>query len=190
MQAKLRALLLFAGAVAAFTSCGGPTDIGASASNIDNRDTVYAMNGTPQNAPAGLAIRSATPATLGPNFAFDLAFDLNAANEVVIYTVRAVANQLLPVHRVGLQTTTQTFDQVLRAPTTGYVYDSLLAVPIGRTVLVDLLDGSCAQSLTGANIRAKLVVDSLNTATRAVYVHILANPNCGFKSLTQGLPKD
>jgi hypothetical protein len=33
-------------------------------------------------------------------------------------------------------------------------------------------------------------VDSLDFANRTIYLHVLSNPNCGFKSLVVGTPKD
>ena len=92
---------------------------------------------------------------------------------------------------MGLQITTQTFAEVTRAPTSGFTYDSSLVLPVGRTLLVDVLDQNCSQfSLLGQDIRAKLVIDSVIAATKKIYVHFLANPNCGFRSLVEGLPAD
>ena len=62
---------------------------------------------------------------------------------------------------------------------------------MGRTLLVDVVDQNCnAFSILGQEVRAKLVVDSVKAAAKTIYVHFLANPNCGFRSLVEGLPAD
>lgn len=191
MPVRFSALLITAGAVVALNGCGDPTAIEAAFNNVESNPTVYALSGTTQSAPSAIAIRSASAVAVSPSFGFDLAFDLKQAGEVLIYTVRAIASPLVPVRRVGLQTSADPFDQVLTAPTINYVYDSLLTVPVGRTVLVELFnDPACFGALKGANLRAKLVVDSLDFTKRAIFLHVLSNPNCGFNSLGQGLPKD
>ena len=191
MQVKLLALVLAVGAVVALDGCGDATAIKAQFNNIDTSRIVYALNGTPATVPAALLIRTVQPVRVDANFGFDVAFDFNAAGEVVVYTVRAVASQLASAHRVGLLPTSKTFDEATEAPTGGYVFDSSLVVPIGQTIFIDAIESSCSQfSILGQNIRAKMVIDSAKPATRTVFVHVLSNPNCGFKSLVRGEPKD
>ena len=155
--------------------------------------TVYALNGTAQSLPAGLDLKRRQAAQVNLNWAFDLAFDLNASNEVVVYTVRAVSSELVNLPRVGIQTSTLGFDEILNAPGSGFVYDSLLTLPIGTPLIVDKVDPSCNQFggvFLGFNIRGKLMVDSISTSRRAIYLTVLSNPNCGYRSLKPGEPKD
>ena len=159
--------------------------------------TVYALNGTAQTLPSGLSLRSRSAVRIDPMvdppWQFDLVFDLDASNEVVVHTPRSVTSELVGLHRVGLQTSTVTFDQLIDAPTSGFVYDSLLTVPLGQTVVVDKVDPSCNRfggAFLGFNIRAKFVIDSISTSRRAIYLKLLSNPNCGYKSLEPGEPKD
>jgi len=191
MQVRLPAFLVAVAGVVAINACNS-TGIKAQFENIDHPDAVvYALNGTPSKFPAAIQFRSSSVVPVDASFLFDLAFDLDTAANVKVYTVRAVASQFASTHRVGLQTTTQTFAQVTRAPTTGYVYDSSLVVPVGRTMLVDVIDPNCNQfSILGQNIHAKLVVDSVHATARTMYVHFLVNMNCGFRSLVEGLPAD
>jgi hypothetical protein len=191
MQVRLLALVVAVGAVVAIDGCGDPTAIKAQFNNIDTTRTVYALNGTPATVPAGLLIRTVQPVRVDANFAFDLAFDFNAAGDVVVYTVRAVASQLASSHRVGLLATSKTFDEATDAPTGGYAFDSSMVVPVGQTVLIDATDNSCSQfSILGQDIRAKMVIDSAKVSTRTIFVHVLSNPNCGFRSLVRGEPKN
>ena len=185
-----RALLVAVVAVAAVSACGESTGIRPSSSNTESFLQVYAMNGTPITLPAAVSVRSAQAVRIDAAFIFDLAFDINATGVVQIFTQRMVASELAATHRVGLQTRVATFDEVIRAPTSGYAYDSLLTLGQGQVVLVDVLDGSCSGSFLGSNVRAKLRVDSVQLSTRSVFLHVLVNPNCGFRSLVQGTPKD
>jgi hypothetical protein len=196
MLARIRKVYVAAGMVAcmsAASACGD--DLGFNAFEVPDPVslTVYALNGTAQTLPAGVDIRLLDVVRVDPNFAFDLAFDLNASNEVVVHTVRNVSTELVNLPRIGLQTSTFTFDQLIDSPASGFTYDSLLTVPIGTTVVVDKIDPTCNRfggAFLGFNIRAKFVIDSISTSRRAMYLKVLSNPNCGFKSLEPGEPKD
>jgi hypothetical protein len=192
MQVRLPALIVAVGAVVALNGCDS-TSIKAQFANVDSPNTVvYALNGTPATFPAALLFRggSSNPVRVDANFLFDVAFDLNATGEVKVYTMRAVASQFVAGHRVGLLTDTTSFANVKFAPTSGYKYDSSMVVPVGRTVLVDVIEQSCSPYLIlGQNIHAKFVIDSVKATTRTIYVHFLANLNCGFTSLGEGLPE-
>lgn len=191
MHARISALLVAIGAVVAMNGCGDPTAIRAQFENIDTTRVVYAFNGTPPTLPSALLVRGAAPVRLDAGFNFDLAFDINPAGEVVAYSVRKLASDIAATHRVGVRFVDEPFDQVTRAPKDGYVYDSTYVVPVGKVMLIDVLDSSCNQfSLLGVNIRAKAVVDSINLPLRAIYLHVLANPNCGFVTLTPGEPPE
>jgi hypothetical protein len=40
-----------------------------------------------------------------------------------------------------------------------------------------------------STIYSKLIVDEIDLATRSVRVRIVVDPNCGFRSLDEGLPE-
>ena len=185
-----RALLLALISVAAVSGCEAATGVKAQFPNVEVAPTVYAMNSAAVTLPAALAVRFGTPVRIDANFLFDLAFDLNASGVVQVYTLSRVANELVATHRVGVQIAPTSFAATLKAPTGGYAYDTVMALPIGKTMLIDVVEQNCTTSFLGANIRAKLRVDSVNTTTRAIYLNVLSNPNCGFRALNQGEPKD
>jgi hypothetical protein len=195
MLARIRKLYVAACMVTATTVVGCGEDLGINAFPVNEpvEVTVYALNGTAQTLPAGLDIRLLDAIRVDPRWAFDLAFDLNASNAVVVHTVRSVSTELVNLPRVGLQTSELPFDALIDAPTSGYVYDSLLTVPVGKTVVVDKIDPTCNRfggAFLGFNMRAKLMVDSISTSRRAIYLKVLSNPNCGYRSLEPGQPKD
>jgi hypothetical protein len=190
MQVRLLALLVAASAVVAVTGCDSSTGIHAQFSNSDTKTQLFALNGSPNSLPTALVLRGNVPTIPDANFLFDLAFDINGNGEVVVYTVHAVASQVVATHRVGLQATNLSFDAAITAPTSGFAYDSSMVVPVGKTIFVESADASCASSFIGPVMRAKMVVDSVFPATRTMFLHVLSNPNCGFRSLVPGEPKD
>lgn len=191
MKLRLSAFVVAVVGVTAVTGCDDPTALKAEFNTLTDTLQVFALNGTSSSLPAAIRTRLPQTVRIGAGFQFDLAFDINEAGEVVAHTVKAVANELVPTHNVGLQLVPGPFDAVTRAPTSGFTYDSSKVVPLGEILLVDVFDMSCsAFSLRGQNIRSKIQIDSVNMTTRAIYLRILSNPNCGFRDLVPGLPKD
>lgn len=195
MHARLSALLVAAGAVAALTSCGDPTAIKARLTNFEGKHVIYSLNGSSPILPSGLRVRTSAPQYVGPEFAFDLAFDLTDTGTVRLFTARALATENQgSLNRVGLRDSPGLdFESIIDPPRDLFIYDSTLVVPVGRIVLIDVFDLSCQnESLLGFNIKAKMKVDSIDALNRAVYIHIVSNPNCGFRQLVPGnvLPKE
>lgn len=192
MHLRLPALLVAVGAIAV-ASCDDPTANAARAENRETFPVVFTVNGTPATVPTALLVRREAAVLADPNFQFDLGFDLvPTGDSVIVYSVRDLANQLVTVtKRVGLQLTDAAFQQVVRAPTNGFVYDTTFRVPIGKTVLIDVVENECQfESFVGINIRAKMVVDSVDTVNKRVFLHLLTNRNCGLRSLEPGEPRD
>jgi hypothetical protein len=120
---------------------------------------------------------------------FDIAFDLTDTGTVRLITARALTAENVPtINRVGLRDSpTLNFEQVIDPPRDQFVFDSVLVVPVGRVIIFDVLDGSCVtESILGLNIKAKLRIDSIAFAQRRIFVHMVSNPNCGFRELVPG----
>lgn len=191
MPLRIPALLVAVIAVAAASGCGDATAIKA---QFDNRDTtviVYALNGTPVTVPSAIRLRNGSAVRIDANFSFDIAFDINAQGEAVVHTQRAVASQLVSGHRVGLKLSDGPYEAIVEAPTSGFSFDSSLVLPMGKVLIVDSVDPTCSTfSILGPNIRAKIRLDSVVVERRTIYLRMLHNPNCGFRSLTPGIPKE
>jgi hypothetical protein len=48
--------------------------------------------------------------------------------------------------------------------------------------------GDLCQFALNPNLYAKIVVDSVNLATRIIYLKMGLDPNCGFRSFATGIP--
>ncbi len=192
MQGRFVTLLVTAGAIAALDGCGSVSGIRAQFENVDRPDmALYAMNGTAASLPAAILLRVVSAVPVTADFNFDIALDLDDTGAVVVHTVKSVASEFVPAHRVGLDTSALGFQQVTRAPASGFHYDSSMVVRVGQTVLVQSIDPGCSiYSLLGQNVHAKLVVDSVKRADRRIFLHLFVDPNCGFRSLEPGTPKE
>jgi len=189
LRTPFRALIAFTASVVAVAGCGEATGVKAQFSNIETKPTVYAFNSAPVVLPAALVVRAASVVRIDATFLFDLAFDLDASGVTQVYASSRVASELAGTHRVGMQLRDDAFSSITEAPNGGYVYDTVMALPVGKTLLVDVLEQGCSNSFLGANIKAKVSVDSVNTTSRAIFLHVLSDPNCGFRELIQGEPK-
>lgn len=181
-------------------ACKGGVDPFAPRASLETTlDTlvVYPLRNPQPLLPAALdlygaaAVRPGLRAGIVPNF--DIAFDTDAQGRVLLYPARVIASPPGGSPRTGLQVVTTAFDALTSAPREGYRFDSLQVVSVGQTVAVEG-QGVSASGLVCVSstlpLRAKLVVDSVARATGAIHLRVRTNPNCGFRSLEAGLPKD
>jgi hypothetical protein len=190
-----RTLAVFAVALAIFagtSACGSLTGHKAQTENTTDTVTVYALNGTPVDAPAGLWLFGRQAVVVNSTFLFDLSFDIDAQGAATLYTVRYVAGALSPAHSVALQKATVGFDALDKAPQNGYVTDSLFTAQVGDVFVISTSDPSaCSFSIYSNLIYAKLEVLGIDPGTRTVRTRFTVDPNCGFLSLIpSGIPKD
>lgn len=189
MHGRLSALLIAAGAIAALASCGDPTALEARLNNLEGEFSVYALNGSHPNTFNAVRVRSISRDRANANFAYDIAFDLTDTGTVRLITAPYLATEIVgQLNRVGLRDSPELiFEQVIDPPRDLFIYDSVLVVPVGRTVLIDVLDLGCAtESIIGLNIKAKLRIDSIIPGERQIFMRMVSNPNCGFRQLVPG----
>ncbi len=118
---------------------------------------------------------------------FQLALDLDAQGQVRLLPVLAMLSPPTGSASVGLLRTDTEFDALARAPTGGFVTDSAVTAAVGETWVVRLTAGLCVY---GDPLYAKFVVDGVNQTTRRLAVRFLINRNCGYRDLTEGLPRN
>jgi len=184
-------LLAMAAIAVGGVACGDLTGVPASLPTLADSTVVYAINGAPPGAPTALHVYAGQLFSADASFVFDVAFDIDASGHAVILPQRAVASGLAATHTVGLQTATGTYESLTRAPTSGYRADTALVATPGVPVLVQSTDpNTCGVSLTGTVLYAKLVIRSVDVASRQMVVQFTTDPNCGFRSFLPGIPKD
>jgi hypothetical protein len=122
---------------------------------------------------------------------FDVALDINADGNAVIYPVRLVVSTPGGGRPVGVQKVAGIFDSVSAAPKTGFEADSGLVMAPGQVVVIQSpqnLSGEICQFAISPFLYAKIVADSVNLASRTIFVRVGFDPNCGFSSLANGVP--
>jgi len=157
-------------AVAVLNACGDPTSIQASLPTSVDSLSVFALSGTPAAYPSGISIVGRQPVRVDGFANFDVAFDINADGNAVIYPVRLVV-----------------------ASPGGSDGDTALVMLPGEVVLAQAAhngNGDLCQFALNPNIFAKFAVDSVSLASRIIYLKMGVDPNCGFRSFVTGIPTD
>lgn len=184
---KLKYLLPMAAVVIGTVACGSdPYAINPDVETVTDTLTVFAISGTSTVVPT--AVNTSVPAVVRTEIGsgFEVVFDINSAGQVVLLPQQLVALS----GRTGMQKVATPFDSVLIAPTTGYDETNPQQVNPGQTVIVRAVSVICAGNTLRPYIYSKMVVDSVQAATRAIYFRIRVDRNCGFRSFKPGLPTE
>jgi hypothetical protein len=189
---KLSKYLLGAIVAPVFLSaCGGADPFAAQLPTSQDVYTLFALTGTPPAYPSGLNIYGRTPTRVDGNGNFDVAFDINQDGNAVLYPVKLIVSNVGGDRPVGLKKVPGTFDQITEAPTGTYQTDSAVVAAIGETVVVQANRGTsgdvCSLNIS-PNIYSKILVDSIDVASRTITIETVLDPNCGFRSFAAGIP--
>lgn len=183
LLALLVAVLPLAGA------CSDPNELPpAQQSNFVDTLTLFALHGTPVQSPSGYSVPDG-PVRTDRSTAFDFAYDMIVtATDTVRYFLPQAVLDLRVNNSVnpGLQRRAETFDEIRKAPSNGYITTDSIGVDSGQVFIVRsrLVCG------IGVSLYSKIEILKFIDSTRAVDVKVLANNNCGYKRLTPGVPSD
>jgi hypothetical protein len=183
----LVALLTAMATLAGVTACDDPFKVKASYENGSQAFQVYAMTGSATNLSSALLLPVRSVTRVDGTFAFDVAFDLNSAGNVVLIPVSVLGQSPSGARAVGIATNLGSYAQILEAPTSGYTYDSTTVVTKGQAFVIKAQETACSSSFTPYQY-AKAVIDSIDMTKRTMIGHVTINLNCGFRSLRDGLP--
>lgn len=197
VQRRARALsfCILSAAAGGLSACNDPLGFAASISTLTDTFKLFAMSGTPNSVPVALSTTDRIAVRMADNLSFDVAFDIDPSGNVQAFPIRQVlpfrvlAGLLQATQRVGLQKSTTAFDNLTRAPSGGYNYDSATVVRVGETLIVEVQASQCTFSIS-PNLYTKIVIDSVSTASRSISMRTVHDPNCGFRSFKPGIPKD
>lgn len=132
--------------------------------------------------------RAVRPELLGTGFTnFQLALDVTGDGRVALLPVLKVMTPPSGASRIQLQKSAGAFDGLERAPAGGYASDSAVVTSPGETWVFRLETTSC---IYGDPYFGKLIVDGVNSSTRRIAVRFLINRNCGYRDLTEGVPRN
>jgi hypothetical protein len=181
-------ILLGTAASAALAGCGGDITLGPAI--FENRtDTLqlWAATGTPVFRPSAYIIGTKSPARLDQISYFDFLYDITPNGEHILLPLAAVASTGTSIGNPGLLPTTTPYDSILIAEQTGYVTADTLPIRVGDIFYARSRPSSGC--FLGIPYYAKLQVISIKDEDRSLYIQILSNVNCGYRSLEPGLPK-
>ena len=190
MKARLAILSAMSVAVV-LNACGDPTSLKATRLTTVDTLSVFALSGTPPSYPSGVSILSGQAFPVDGFALFDVAFDVNASGNAVVYPPKLVVRSLSGPRPVGLQKIMGSFESVLEAPNTGFNADASVVLAPGETVVIQSAHNGASdicQFALAPYVYAKITVDSINVATRILYLRMGVDPNCGFRSFASGVP--
>ncbi len=190
MKARL-ALLATMCVVTVLSACGNVASLKATIPTYVDTLSLWSLSGTPPSYPSGISITSRQIVRVDGFAGFDIALDINASGKAVVYPVKLVVAIPGGSRPVGLERVSAPFEDVLEAPKTGYETDSALVMAPGEVVAVQSPhngSGDICQFAISPNIYAKITVDSVNLASRVIYLRMGFDPNCGFRSFATGIP--
>jgi hypothetical protein len=118
---------------------------------------------------------------------FQLALDITNDGRVALLPVLSVLTPPGGASRIQLQKSSGAFEVLERAPAGGYASDSAVVTAPGETWVFRLETTNC---IYGDPFFGKLIVDGVNSTTRRIAVRFLINRNCGYRDLTEGVPRN
>lgn len=201
MTSRLLRFALVAIAIAAVGACSDPFEVKASSEVYEDTLAVYALSAVPPSAPTALNTFDGVAVRTDPSEHFDLVFDIREDPETgdtaaFVLPPRAVGG----FSTAGIRKDTRAYEDIERAPTSGYDDSSAVRIEPGDVLLVQAQSYACSGQLISARlyIYSKIVIDSVkanppfdpetNPAGSTIYFRFRTDPNCGFVSFADGLP--
>jgi hypothetical protein len=179
-----------AACIAAAAACNDPNAIpNATASNVVDTLFLWSLTDGPLTEPTAYSINSRNGVRtweVGNNFEF--AFDETAGGEPVFLPTGVLGLLSSSALKPGLRRppANTTFDQMVRAPSNGYVVSDTVPIAVGDLFYIRTTVSTC--SFLGVPLYGKLQVLELDPVAHTVRVEVLANQNCGYRDLKPGIP--
>jgi hypothetical protein len=170
--------------VAGVTACGGDDGLPSNPqANVIDTVVIGSLTGTPITTPSGFSVANGAIRT-DLSADFDFAFNIDT-NGQLVFLPRAELGLPSSTANPGLQRRNESFDDIDRAESNGYVTEDPVPFAVGDRFMVRsrVVCGSL-----GVPLYAKIEVISVDD--RLAHLKTLANVNCGYKDLTPGVPDD
>ena len=201
MTSRLLCFGLATLAVMATTACKDPFEVKAQADVFEDTLAVYGLSAVPPTAPTALNTFDGVVVRTDPSQHFDVVFDIREDPETgdttaFVLPPRAVGG----FSTAGILKDTRSFDEITRAPTSGYNDSTAVPIKAGDVLLVQAASYACGGQVISARlyIYSKMVIDSIkvsppfddetNLGGSTIYFRLRVDPNCGFVSFEDGLP--
>lgn len=147
---------------------------------------IYAISGTEVFQPSGYAMTQRSAVRLDNTAAADFGYDRTVDGRDILLPGAMLGHPGLSGVDPGLQITTEQFDSIIVAQTNGYKTLDTVAVHTGDIFYMrSRIPATC---YLGVPAYGKVEILSLDADNRTIQFRVLANLNCGYKSLEPGLP--
>jgi hypothetical protein len=188
-SARRRVLVLALAAIPLLGACSDPNEVEADKEVVGDTLFAYALNGTAAALPTAFYAAARQVVRADGAFDYDLVFDIDPQGRAVVMPLKVVAGIFSP-RVVAVQRLSVPYDELGRAPSTGYYDDSTFVLTPGDGLVMAANAPACQFSFVSQNLYTKLVIDSVNTGARIVFFRTTHDPNCGFRSFEPGIPKN
>lgn len=169
----------------AVMACSDANDLpNATVANVERIDTLWALVGTPVATPSGYSVEGSRRVRTDLTIDFDFAYHIEPDGQQVFLPRAALGIDTANAVNPGFVARDESFEAITTPPGGGYVSDSAVPIAAGQRFVVR----SRVTCNLGVPKYAKLEVLEFVEASRIVTFRILANDNCGFRSLEPGLP--
>jgi hypothetical protein len=168
-------------------ACGSDNGIGdATIPNVIDTFTVASLDGGALQAPSAYSIAANAVVRTYETIGFEFAYTTSQGNN---YFLPLAVLGLSPgsALKPGLIKSDLDFDEITKASQNGYITEDTVQVDSGDVFMARSSD--ICTSL-GVPQYAKLQVISIDPAARTLTFQALADNNCGFRGLNEGIPKE
>jgi hypothetical protein len=170
-------------ALLAVAACSDDTLGPAQNVNIIDTVTVGALDGTPLDVPSGFSITSGRVVRTDTAGTFDFVFNVDKSGRPVFLTRSVLGLPSNGSLAPGFLRMNRPFDAILLAESDGYVSTDTIPLAVGDV----FIGRSAIACVLGVPLYAKFEI--LGFGANTVTFRVLANINCGFRSLEPGVPK-
>lgn len=188
---RLTSGLVLAAFIAVAGACSDPNALqDASITNVvDTSVTLWSLTHGPLDKPVAYSIIARNGVrTWEVGSAFEFAFDVTPDGRPVFIPTDLLGLLGSSALKPGLrQTTTQTFDQMTRAPSNGYTVTDTVPVVVGDRFYIRTTVSAC--TVLSVPLYGKMEVTGVDTAAKTVTLKVLVDQNCGYRGLKEGIPK-
>jgi len=177
-----RILLCFILAAAACSDSNNLPD--ATIENVERTDTLWALVGTPVATPSGFSVDGSRRVRTDLTVDFDFAYNFQLDGQHVFLPRAALGIDTAQSVNPGFVSRTESFEAITTPPSGGYMTEAAVPIAAGQRYGVR----SRITCNLGVPKYAKLEILGFDESLRIVTFRVLANDNCGFRSLEPGLP--
>lgn len=189
-----RSVLLALALAPALAACGDPFALPPAGLPVsEQRVILFALSGTPVNTHSAYSMLSLGLARTDQTNDYDFAFEIGPADKLGVGASGDTVAVLLPRGSLGFpadggfQADERPFDEILLAPESGYDEERPAVIVEGSVYIVSSRRQQCNFGFVRPRY-AKLWVELLDLAERVVWLRVVIDPNCGYRSLAPGFP--